>query len=147
MMKALVVFDSTWGNTEKIAHAIASGIGAGARACRVGEVDAKGYEDADLLVLGSPILGGRPSAAMQGFIDGISRDTAKKLIVATFDTRLLMRFAKLFGYAAARMADQLKEKGYELKSTEGFFVRGRSGPLADGELDRAIEWGSTLARS
>jgi flavodoxin len=147
MMKALVVFDSTWGNTEKIAQAVASGIGAGARACRVGEADAQGYGSVDLLVLGSPILGGRPSQAMQGFINGIPRDTAKRLTVATFDTRLLMRFAKLFGFAAVRMADQLKEKGSALKSSEGFFVQGRSGPLADGELDRAAQWGRTLSRS
>jgi flavodoxin len=144
-MKALVVFDSTWGNTEKIAHAVASGIGGGARVLRVGSVDAARFDGIDLLVLGSPILGGRPSPSMHGYIDSIPEAAARRLQVATFDTRLMMRFARIFGYAAVRMADQLKEKGCALRSTEGFFVKGRSGPLADGELARATEWGSTLS--
>jgi flavodoxin len=146
-MKALVVFDSTWGNTEKIAQAVASGIGGGTKAHRVGAIEAKRLENIDLLVVGSPILGGRPSPAMQGYINSMPEATAKKLRVATFDTRLMMRFVKIFGYAAVRMADQLKDKGCALNSTEGFFVKGRSGPLADGELARASEWGKKLSRS
>ena len=146
-MKALVVFDSTWGNTEKIAQAVAAAIGGGAPALRVQAVEAKRLDSVDLLVLGSPILGGRPSPAMLDYINSIPESEARKLQVATFDTRLMMRFAKIFGFAAIRMGDQLKEKGCTLKSTEGFFVKGRSGPLADGELARAAEWGRKLSKS
>jgi flavodoxin len=146
-MKALVVFDSTWGNTEKIANAVASGIGGGTKAHRVSAMEAKRFETIDLLVVGSPILGGRPSPAMHEYINAIPEATARKLRVATFDTRLMMRFARIFGYAAVRMAGQLKDKGCTLRSTEGFFVKGRSGPLADGELARATEWGNTLSGS
>ena len=146
-MRALVAYDSTWGNTEKIAHAIAAGIGNGTKALRVGTAPAAGYEKMDLLVLGSPILGGRPSDAMQRYIKDIPESTARKLTVATFDTRLIMKFAKIFGYAAIRMAEQLKEKGCRLISTDGFFVKGRSGPLANGELERAAEWGAKLSHS
>jgi flavodoxin len=145
-MKALVVFDSTWGNTEKIAQAIASGIGGSAKACRVGTKEAKDYAAVDLLVLGSPILGGRPSPAMQTYINGIPEAAARKLTIATFDTRLTAKFAKIFGYAAVRMADQLKTKGGDFRSSEGFFVKGRSGPLADGEIERAAAWGKGLTR-
>ena len=146
-MRALVVFDSTWGNTEKIAHAVASGIGGSTTVLRVGAAEAKRLDAVDLLVLGSPILGGRPSPSMHGYIDSIPEAAARKLHVATFDTRLMMRFARIFGYAAVRMADQLKGKGCALRSIEGFFVKGRSGPLADGELARATEWGSKLSKS
>jgi flavodoxin len=146
-MRALVAYDSTWGNTEKIAHAIAAGIGNGTKALRVGAAESAGFEKIDLLVLGSPILGGRPSEAIQRYIKGIPESTARKLKVATFDTRLIMKFAKIFGYAAIRMADQLKEKGCTLISTDGFFVKGRSGPLANGELERAAEWGAKLSHS
>jgi flavodoxin len=145
-MKALVVYDSTWGNTEKIATAIAAGIG-GTRAIRVGSADVKEYEEIDLLVLGSPVLGGRPTESMQKHIKSIPQAVAKKLSVATFDTRVSMKFAKIFGYAAVRMADQLKGEGSKLKSTpQGFIVKGRSGPLAEGELERATKWGEELAR-
>ena len=146
-MKALVVFDTTWGNTEQIAHAVASGIGGGTKALRVGDVDAKRFGAVDLLVLGSPILGGRPSPSMRAFIDSIPDAAVRKLQVATFDTRLMMRFAKIFGFASARMADLLKDRGCALKATEGFFVRGRSGPLAEGELERAARWGGKLSKS
>ena len=146
-MKALVVFDSTWGNTEKIAQAVAAGMGGGTHALRVGAAEARRFDALDLLVLGSPILGGRPSPAMHDFIASIPEAVGRKLQVATFDTRLMMRFARIFGYAALRMADQLKAKGCALISTEGFFVKGRSGPLADGELARATEWGRRLSKS
>ena len=146
-MKALVVYDSTWGNTEKIATAIAAGIGGGTRAIRVGSADVKEYEEIDLLVLGSPVLGGRPTESMQKHIKSIPQAVAKKLSVATFDTRLSMMFAKLFGYAAVRMANELKGAGSNLKSTpQGFIVKGRSGPLVEGELERATKWGEELAR-
>lgn len=146
-MKALVVYDSTWGNTEKIATAIAAGIGGGSRAIRVGSADVKEYEELDLLVLGSPVLGGRATESMQKHIKSIPPAVAQKLNVATFDTRMAMKLAKLFGTAAVRMADELKGAGSTLKSTpQGFIVKGRSGPLAEGELERATKWGEELAQ-
>jgi flavodoxin I len=146
-MKALVVYDSTSGNTEKIATAIAAGIGGGTRAIRVGSADVKDYEGLDLLVLGSPVQGGRPTESMQKYIKSIPQAVAKKLRVATFDTRMSMAFAKIFGYASVRMANQLQGEGCILKSTpQGFIVKGRSGPLADGELERATMWGEELAK-
>ncbi len=143
-MRAVVIFDSTWGNTEKIAQAVASGIGGATKALRVDAAGEADLEHVDLLVLGSPILGGRPSAAIQAYVNALSSGTAKKLSAATFDTRLTMRFARIFGFAALRMADALNEKGCAVKSSEGFFVRGRSGPLADGEVERATRWGKAL---
>ncbi len=146
-MNALVVFDSTWGNTEKIAKAVASGIGGDAKVIRVGTAKAEDLDRVDLLVLGSPILGGRASPAMQAFLGSLPRAQAKKLAVATFDTRLVARFVKIFGFAAIRMSDTLKEMGHDVKSAEGFFVKSRVGPLADGELERATQWGKSIRPS
>jgi flavodoxin len=146
LVKAIVVFDSTWGNTEKIAEAVASGIGGGTKAIRVGAAKAAELQQADLLVFGSPILGGRPSPAMQACMSTLSPGPTGKLEVATFDTRLMGRFVKIFGFAAARMADKMKEMGCNVKATEGFFVKTRTGPLADGELERATQWGKTLSK-
>ncbi len=145
-MRALVVYDTTWNNTEKIARAIASGIGGETEAHRVGTPEAARLERVDLLVLGTPVMGGRPSPAMQTFVDGISPGVAKNLSVATFDTRIAMWIAKLFGFAAPRMATAMKSKGSALKADpQGFIVKGRSGPLADGEIERATRWGAELA--
>jgi len=145
-MKAMIVYDSVYGNTERIAEAIAGGMGRGTKAQRPSAVGADELQSVDLLVVGSPTFGGRPTKAIQGFMDSIPKAVAGKLIFAAFDTRLSMKFAKLFGYAAARIAAKLQENGSTLKSPlEGFIVRGRSGPLAEGELERATAWGRGLS--
>jgi flavodoxin len=146
-MKAMIVFDSVYGNTEKIAEAIAAGMGSGTKARRPSAVGADELRSVELLVVGSPTLGGRPTKAIQGFIDSIPKAVAGKLIIAAFDTRMSMKFAKIFGYAAARITAKLQENGSTLRSPpEGFIVRGGSGPLAEGELERATAWGRGLSR-
>ena len=63
-MKAMVVYDSTWGNTEKIARGIATGFGGGTNAIHVKTVAAEDLEKVDLLVIGSPVVSGRSSVRM-----------------------------------------------------------------------------------
>ena len=110
-MDALVVFDSTSGNTEKIAKAVAVGIGGRTKAVRAGTAEARGMDKVELLVLGTPVLGGRPSPLMQAFMKSIPQAASGKLRIATFDTRMT-GFAKLFGSAAVRMAKQLEGMGF-----------------------------------
>jgi hypothetical protein len=63
---------------------------------------------------------------------------------AAFDTRVGSRMA---GGAARSVARQLHKHGYQLAAkAEGFIVTGSEGPLRDGELDRARNWGAALAR-
>ena len=63
---------------------------------------------------------------------------------AAFDTRLGYRLA---GGAARTAARQLRRHGYRLAAkAEGFIVADSEGPLREGELDRAREWGSALTR-
>lgn len=64
-MKALVVYESTWGNTEKIARAIAAGLAGGTRALPLRTAGAEELGKIDLLVIGSPVNNGRPSPSMQ----------------------------------------------------------------------------------
>jgi flavodoxin len=147
-MKALVVYDSVHGNTEQIAKAVAAGIAGGAQAVRVGAAGVDALGSIDLLVVGSPTLGGRPTPAMRSFIDGIPQPVAKRLHVAAFDTRMSMKFARIFGWAAARMAEKLEASGSSLKAPpEGFIVKGRGGPLAEGEVERAKAWAKGLSNS
>src|SRR4030065_577517 len=53
-MKAIVVYESLWGNTAAIARAIAQGLGADAHALSTGEVTAEALAQADLIVAGAP---------------------------------------------------------------------------------------------
>ncbi len=145
-MKALVVYDSVYGNTEQIAQAIAASLSCGTKAFRAGAVDAEiMLKNIDLLVVGSPTLGGRPMETVRAFLDTIPKAVARKLEAAAFDTRLTMKFAKLFGHAADRMEARMKANGCSLKSNrEGFIVKGSNGPLAAGELERAGAWAMSM---
>jgi flavodoxin len=103
---------------------------------------------ADLLIVGSPTVGGRATKPMQEFLESIPKGTAQKMSLAAFDTRISMKFAKIFGFAATRMVDAFVQKGCSPKlPPEGFIVKGRDGPLADGELERATAWGKTVSRT
>ena len=65
--------------------------------------------------------------------------------VATFDTRIDKPPA-LTGVAARGIAKRLRRGGGEpIADPESFFVEDSEGPLAEGELDRAREWGRDLA--
>ena len=65
-------------------------------------------------------------------------------VAAAFDTRLESRLA---GGAARSASRQLRRRGFGLAGQPaGFIVTGSHGPLRQGELDRAREWGAALAR-
>jgi NAD(P)H dehydrogenase (quinone) len=71
--KALVVYDSKTGNTEKMAKAIAEGMKESALDVEVKRVDDASPEDlvgADVIVLGSPTRFASMSSKMMAFIEG-----------------------------------------------------------------------------
>jgi flavodoxin len=147
-MKALVVYDTKWGNTEKIANAIAMGLGKGIDVKKVATVKNDEIGELDLLVIGSPVLGGRPTKALQEFMKAISKTSGSKMKIAAFDTRMTMKFAQKFGFASERMIKQLKDQENSIIDEPiGFIVKGQKGPLEDGEMERAIEWGKKLLKA
>ena len=147
-MKALVVYDSVYGNTEKIAKAIGGAIDGEVKVLRPGEVNPSDLASLDLLIVGSPTQGGRATGAVKEFLSKIPANTLKNVSVATFDTRLSTRLARLFGYADGRIADILKDNGGRLvASPEGFIVKGQKGPLKEGELERAALWAKETVKS
>jgi menaquinone-dependent protoporphyrinogen IX oxidase len=77
-MKALVLYDSKWGNTELVAKAIAQGIGGGAKALQVGDHSAGEADMMELLDIGSPVLAGRVSKPMQEFLKAHFHPSAPK---------------------------------------------------------------------
>ena len=143
-MKALVVYDSQFGNTGKLANAMADAISGDATARLAGETSTSGLEGVDLLIVGSPTQAGRPTKSVQSFLKGVSGP----LKVATFDTRMSVKFAKIFGYAADRMAKTLQKQGGTMVApAEAFFVVDREGPLKEGELQRAADWARTVRKN
>ena len=146
-MKALIVYDSMYGNTEKIAQAIGGAIIGEVKVLRIGEVNPSELEAIDLLIVGSPTQGGRPTQAIQDFLNKTAESAIKGIKVAAFDTRFTSRWARIFGFAAGRITRVLKGKGGDLiASPEGFFVTGTEGPLKEGELERAASWARGIAK-
>jgi len=58
-MKAVVVYESLWGNTAAVARAIADGIGPEAQALSTAEAIGEALTGVDLIIAGSPVLGFR----------------------------------------------------------------------------------------
>jgi flavodoxin len=152
-MKAMVVYDSAYGNTEQIAQAIGEALGAQGEVetLRVGDVRPEQLAAVDLLIVGSPTQKFRPTPGTTNLLKAIPSNGLQGTKVAAFDTRfteeavdkvrILAFFVKMFGYAAKPIADRLEKKGGELVvAPEGFHVGDTEGPLLDGELERAAEW-------
>jgi len=157
MMKASVVYDSVYGNTEKIAQAIGNALGSQAEVAvlRVSDANPDQFADLKLLIVGSPTQRFRPTAATSDLLKRIPGNSLKGVKVAAFDTRLTLRnieetpilafFVRIFGYAAKPIANRLVKKGGELVvAPEGFFVAGMQGPLMEGELERAAHWAKQI---
>jgi flavodoxin len=160
-MKAVVVYESLWGNTAAIARAIAEGIGPDARALSTKEATGEAIAGADLIVAGSPLLGfSLPTEDMRenirktpgnGPAPDLSSPTMRSWLAtvpkkagrsATFETRIWWSP----GSAAKTIGKALEAAGYAAAAKpERFIVTGRYGPLKDGELERARLWGVELA--
>jgi len=149
-MKALIVYDSVYGNTEKIARAVAEAITPAyeVKVLGVGEANPSELASTDLLIVGSPTHGGRPTPPIQDLLNKVPKLSLQGINVAAFDTRITTKLVKVFGYAAGRIAGNLKKKGGTLiASPEGFFVAGGQGPLKEGELERAAGWAKGILES
>lgn len=159
-MKALIIYDSQYGNTEKIAQALGAALGttpgaaSGSQAqveiLHVSNVRLEQLAGLDLLVVGAPTQRFRTTPAMLDFLKSLPANSLKGVRVAAFDTRLSLndiesstfRFIiKTGGFAAKHIADALKKRGgVLLLPPEGFLVKDMEGPLLDGELERAAQW-------
>lgn len=161
-MKAVVVYESYWGNTKEIAQAVAEGIGADVPVLATDEATADVIAGADLIVAGAPIHGfslpreqGRetlPDDKKAPRAPDVSHPTMRTWLselpsgtgrCAGFDTR--MSWSP--GSAAKKIRKGLAKAGYTPVGEDGeFIVDGTYGPMRDGEIERAREWGAALAK-
>ena len=148
----MVVYDSVFGNTEKIAQAIGAALGPGedVPVAKVGNLSLSELAGVSLLIVGSPTRGFRPTPALTDFLKSIPPGNLKGVKAAAFDTRIpnnsikspiLRTLVKIGGYAADPIAKTLGQKGAALVlPPEGFLVKDTEGPLVDGEIERAADW-------
>lgn len=169
MLRSIVVYESIFGNTEKIARAISEALADYGDAWAVDVLEAK-YgipDDVDLLVVGGPthIMGmsrGLSRRIAHRNVDGVDlsklkfgvREWLRKLprakgqAAAAFDTSVPKSGRLPAGGAARGISSELRRKGYKLVvEPEVFYVEeGYEGPLKPGELDRARMWATNLVR-
>jgi len=173
-MKAVVVFESMYGNTRAIAEAVAKGIGTDGAVdvtvVPVGEADGELVRQADLLVVGGPThahgmshaatrraareAAGKPDSTLRldpaadvegpGVRGWLARLDSTGAVSAAFDTRL--DAPPVFtGRAGPKIARQLQRRGFApVADAESFLVTKKT-ELCSGETARAQDWGSRLA--
>lgn len=166
-MKALVVYESMFGDNREVARAIADGLGQSgvvAEAVEVGQAPDQVAGDVSLVVAGCPNHAWsmpRPStretAAMatdkplisagrgiREWLTGLSLPPG--VAVAAFDTRSSGAAPVVaMDHASTSIEKRLiKCGGRRLAKPKGYTVVDMKGPLADGELDRARAWGVRL---
>jgi hypothetical protein len=163
-MKAIVVYESYWGNTAAVARAIAEGLGPDARAMSTTEAKGEALAGVGLIVAGSPIIafqlptekmrsdmaakpGKAPSPpdlshpSMRSWLEALPKGSGR---AAAFETG----FKLSPGGAAGTILKMLKNAGYEsIAKKQRFLMKGSYGPTREGELDRAKAWGAELAQA
>ena len=146
-MNTLVIYDSLYGNTNTIAQTIADAIPGEVKMLHVKDVNVSELGGYDLLIVGAPTHGAKPSDAVSDMLQNIETSTLEGTKVAAFDTRLTNKWILIFGTAAPKIAKSLKNKGGTLVvEGEGFFVTGGEGPLQEGEIERAEAWAKEIVR-
>ena len=164
-MRAVIVYESLFGNTKMLSDAIAAALRARYEVVVIRAADAslEYLAQADLIVLGAPTHahgmsqpGTRRGTAKQGVAAEVAmapgmRELLTKLVATrdcaavAFDTRV--RGPRwLTGSASRGIAGRLRRAGFRvLVPPESFLVTGTRGPLVEGEVERAGRWGETLA--
>lgn len=164
-LRALVVYESMFGNTERVARAIAKGLAIDnieVTVTEVGKAPVGQPLDVDILVVGAPthafslsrprtradaVRQGAPESrqarGLREWLTAVSGTSG--LGVAAFDTRVskVRRLPKAAGPRAAKIA---RQHGFTLLSKPvGFVVDDVKGPLGPHELERAVQWGRFVA--
>lgn len=174
MNRALVVYESLFGDARAIAHAVADGVSAALPAdvpvdvVAAADGPAEVGPDVALLVVGGPnhaLAMPRPSTrqgavtqhgaqvadtghGLHEWLDAV-RITGGTTRAAASDTRSEHpRILVAMDHAARTEEKLLRRHGLPIVlPAEHFSVTGTKGPLAVGEEDRARRWGTALARA
>lgn len=146
-MNTLVVYASQFGNTERLAQVIGSALEPRHRVRVVAAKDARALtgEGVDLLLVGAPTQMFGRRHLIRSFLDGLTRHGFGGVAAAAFDTRMGTATQKNASEAEA-IAARLQAAGCRLVAPIGsFLVAGFTGPLVDGEDERARRWALGVA--
>ncbi|MEM3730776.1 MAG: flavodoxin domain-containing protein [Candidatus Bathyarchaeia archaeon] len=147
-MKVIIVYESRYGNTKRVAETIVEGIqeieGVEASVSELKEVDFSTIQSYDAILIGSPNHLGGPTRGIKGFIDRLGKLKLEGKGFAVFDTYMGRDFEK----AVKKMEKRINEKVSGLKQiASGLSIKvlGIKGPIAEGELQKCKEFGKRIA--
>ncbi len=169
-MKAVVIYESMYGNTHLIADDIGAGLGKAfdVTVVPVAQASPEILADADLVVVGGPTHahGMSRAATRKAAVEAASKPVGPPKIepdargaglrewfgslghytvkAAAFDTRIDAP-AAFTGRASKRIAENLRAHGFELVTVPESFLVSRQDRLEPGENARARQWGARLA--
>ena len=144
MKKAIIVYESLYGNTKKIAEAISKGIskveGVECLIRKTGEIHTDDLCDYDAILFGCPNHNQAPALNLVRFIDRAAIVHLNAKIGAVFDTYT----GGNKDVAVAKLEAIILKKlpGISLEGRLSAKVTGRKGPLANDEESRALEFGN-----
>jgi flavodoxin len=148
LAKALVVYDSVYGNTEKVARFLADGLESGGVGVEVVKVDSVKFDEVkgfDLLCVGTPVHAWGASESVKDFLERLKsvEGLAGKKAFA-FDTKMKSRLA---GSAGGKIERKLKDLGMTIaRQNESAVVLGREGPLEENAEGTFKQLGAELAK-
>lgn len=138
----LIIYDSTYGNTRKIAEAIAETFGANATCISIDNINGISVP-CEFIIVGCPVNAWSPTPKIKTFLRQLTPHKLAGISAATFDTRLDFFFS---GDASRKIAKGLRKAGAHVIASHAFYVKTMQGPLAEGQIERAKEWAESLVR-
>jgi flavodoxin len=156
MQRGIVIYDSSFGNTEKIARALAFGLeenGAEIDCFKVDQVDVEKLAVYDFIAIGGPTHIISASKPMKEFLERLRTVDLRGLKGFSFDTRNESRMNGkhwlLLENSAARVIEGvLKRRKVDIvRPRRSALVEGREGPLHDGMEEMFMRIGAEIAGS
>jgi flavorubredoxin len=146
--QTLVIYDTKFGNTEKVANALVQGLaaqGIEAESVNVDRVAIDRLSEYDVLLIGGPTHRQKMSEPMAMFLDRLDKALVKGKAGFAFDTKVVHRFA---GSAGKRIEKKLKKLGMKVvRPHASAIVAGREGPLQEGTEDMFRQIGQQIAHA
>jgi flavodoxin len=148
MSRVVVIYDTKFGNTEKVARALAEGMKeqrVTVDCLKIDEVDTSKLDDYDLLAIGGPTHTFGLSKPMKDFLKKLENVKVSGKKAFAFDTKFKPRLA---GSAGKGIEKKLKKLGMSIvKSHFSAIVKGGKGPLEDGAEETFKQIGADITKS
>jgi flavodoxin len=148
LMHTLVLVDSEFGNTYRLAETIAGELRSAGQVdvinVRAPASESQLPTDLDMVIVGGPTQVHGVSKPLTDYLDALPPRIFANLACASFDTRV-RGWPLLTGAASGGISKRLNKMGaHRVMPPESFLVAGKEGPLLDGELERARTWAKHL---